>query len=86
MSLGRMGMYSGAGSEGRLSLLVSLRTRRRTPLIDRLDRRRGLFLDSAFALFWGGEQARSGELPEDNSSSTGGSLSPMRMSSLPLFS
>ena len=45
----------------------------------------GPFLDSASTLFWGGEQSRSGELLEDNSSSVGGSLSPMRMGSLPLF-
>ena len=69
-----------------LSLLAPLRTWRRAPLMDRLDRREGLFLDSASALFWGGERSRSGELPKDNSSSAGGSLSPMRMSSLPLFS
>ena len=45
----------------------------------------GPFLDSASTLFWGAERARSGELPEDSSSSAGGSLSPMRMGSLPLF-
>ena len=54
-------------------------------LTDWLNRHRGLFFDSASTLFWGGEWGRSRELPEDNSSSVGGSLSPMRMGSLPLF-
>ena len=55
------------------------------PLTDRLDRRGGLFLDSASTLFWGGERVRRGELPEDSSLFVGGSLFPMRMGSLPLF-
>ena len=80
------GIYSRASSKWCLSLLASLRTRRLVPLTDRLDRHMGLFLDSASALFWGGERSRSGELLEDSSSSIGGSLSPMRMGSLPLFS
>ena len=62
-----------------------LRIRQCVPLTYRLDRCRGLFLDSASALFWGGERVRSGELPKDSSSLSRGSLSPMRMGSLPLF-
>ena len=85
MPPGLIGIYSGASSEWRLSLLASLHTRWRAPLADRLNRRGGHFLDSAFALFWSGERSRSGELPDDSSSSTGGSLSPLRMGSLPLF-
>ena len=85
MPLGWIGIYSGTSSEWRLSLLASLRTQRHAPLTDRLDRRGGLFLDLTSALFWGGERVRSGELPEDSSSFAGGSLSPMRMGSLPLF-
>ena len=70
MPPGRIGIYSGASSKWRLSMLAFLPTRQRAPLKDGLDRCGGLFLDSAFALFWGGEQARSGELPKDSSSST----------------
>ena len=55
------------------------------PLTNRLDRHGGLFLDSTSALLWGGELSRSGELPEDSSSVVRGSLSHMRMGSLPLF-
>ena len=84
MPPGWIGIYSGANSEWRLSLLASLRTQQRAPLIDRLDWHGGLFLDSASTLFYGGEQARSRELPKDSSSSVGGSLSPMKMGSLPL--
>ena len=43
--------------------------------MDRLDRRGGLFLDWASAAFGGGEQRRSGELPEDSSSSADRSIS-----------
>ena len=45
-------MCSRANSEWGLSLLASLCIRRRVPLITRLDWRGGLFLDSAFPLFW----------------------------------
>ena len=72
---GRVGIWSGANSEWRLSLLVSLCTRRRTPLMDLLDRCEGFFLDSAFRLLGVGERLGSGELLEDSSSSAGGSLS-----------
>ena len=82
----RTGTYSGTSSEWRLSLLASLSTRGHAPLTDLLDRCGGLFLDSASTLFWGGERSRSEELLEDSSSSAGGSLSPMRIASLPLFS
>ena len=81
----RIGIYSGASFEWGLSLLASLRTRWHAPLTDQLDQRVGLFLDSTSALFWGGERARSGELVEGSSSFAEGSLSPMRMGSLPLF-
>ena len=40
-----VGTFSGACSNGRRSLLISLRTRRCMPLTERLERRRGLFLD-----------------------------------------
>ena len=55
------------------------------PLTERLERCEGLFLDLAPSLFFGGDGSGSGELPEDNSSSAGGSLSLGRMGSLPLF-
>ena len=45
------GIFSGTSFEYRLSLLNSLRIRWRMPLTDRLERRRGLFLDSTSALF-----------------------------------
>ena len=77
--------FSGACSDYRRSLLISLRTRRCMPLTKRLERRGGLFLDSASMLFFGGNISGSGELPEDNSSSAATSLSPDRMGSLPLF-
>ena len=67
------------------SLLNSLCTRRCMPLTELLERRRGLFLDSASTLFFGGGRSGSGELPEDNSSSVTTSLLPGRMGSLPLF-
>ena len=50
-----------------------------------LERRGGLFLDSASTLFFGGGRSRSGELSEDNSSSTATSFSSGRIGSLPLF-
>ena len=80
-----VGTFSGAYSDCRRSLLISLRPRRCMPLTERLERRRGLFLDSAFTLFFGGEISGSGELPEDNSSFAAASLSLGRMGSLPLF-
>ena len=55
------------------------------PLTERLERRGGLFLDSASTLFFGGERPGSKELPEDNSSSAVASLLLNRMGSLPLF-
>ena len=78
-------MCSGANSEWGLSLLASLCIRRCIPLITRLEWRGGLFLDSASALFWGGERQGSRELSDDNSSSVGGSLWPGRAGFLPLF-
>ena len=64
-----VGIFSGACSNCRLSLLNSFRTRRGMPLTDRLERRGGLFLDSASTLFFGRGRLGSGELLEDNSSS-----------------
>ena len=46
---------------------------------------RGSFFYSASTLFFGGGKSKSGELPEDNSSSIATFLSPCRMGSLPLF-
>ena len=83
--LWNLGIFSGACSDYRLSLLNSLRTQRGMPLTDRLERRGGLFLDSASTLFFGGGKFGSGELPEDNSSSVVASLSSGRIGSLPLF-
>ena len=79
------GMFSRVRSIGCLSLLNSLRTRRGIPLMDRLERYRGLFLDSASTFFFGGSGSESEELPEDNSSSVAASLSSDRTGSLPLF-
>ena len=62
----------------------SLRTRRHATLMDRLDRRGGIFLDWAFAAFGDGELRGSGELPEDSSSSVGRSMSSGATTSLPL--
>ena len=80
-----VGTFSGACSNYHRSLLISLRTRRCMPLTEWLERRRGLFLDSASTLFFWGSRSERGELPEDNSSSAAASLSPGRMGSLPLF-
>ena len=55
------------------------------PLTDQLERRRGLFLDSASTLFVGGGRSRGRELPEDNSSFATAFLSSGRIGSLPLF-
>ena len=60
---------SGANCEQGPSLLPSLRTRHRVPLMARLNWRGGLFLDSASALLGGGERQGSGELFEKSSSS-----------------
>ena len=80
-----VGTFSGACSDCRRSLLISVRTQRSMPLTERLERHGGLFLNSASTLFFRGERSGSGELPEDNSSSAAASLSPSRMGSLPLF-
>ena len=80
-----VGTFSGACSDCHRSLLISFRTQQCMPLTEKLERCGGLFLDSASTLFFGGGRSRSGELPEDNSSSTAASLSPGRMGSLPLF-
>ena len=80
-----VGTFSGACSDCRYSLLISLRTPRCMPLTEPLERREGLFLDSTSMLFFEGDRSGSGELPEDNSSSTIASLLPGRMGSLPLF-
>ena len=55
-----VGIFSGACSDCRLSLLSFLRTRRRMSLTDRLERRGGLFLDSTSTLFFGGGISGSG--------------------------
>ena len=80
-----VGTFSGACSDCRCSLLISLCTRRCMPLTERLERCKGLFLDSTSMLFFGGGRSESGELLEDNSSSVVASLSPDKMGSLPLF-
>ena len=85
MPLCRVSKFSGAYSNCHRSLLLSLRTRQCTPLMERLEWRRGLFRDSASTLFFGGDRLGSGELPEDNSSSAAASLSPERIGSLPLL-
>ena len=54
MPLCHMGIFSGACSDCRRSLLISLRTWRGKPLTERLELRGGLFLDSASTLFFGG--------------------------------
>ena len=78
-------MFLGACSDCLLSLLNSLHTRRGMPLTDRQKQHGGLFLDSVSTLFFGGGRSESGELPEDNSSSTATSLSFGWIGSLPLF-
>ena len=80
-----VGTFSRACSYCRCSLLISLLTRRCVLLTKWLERRGGLFLDSAPTLFFGGERSGSGELLEDNSLSVATSLSPGRMGSLLLF-
>ena len=66
-------------------MLGSLCTRRLATLMDRLDRRGGLFLDWASATFEDCERRRSGELREDSSSSAGRSISSGAATSLPLL-
>ena len=85
MPLCQVGTFTGACSNCRCSLLISLRTRRCMPLTERLKRGGGLLLDSASTLFFRGDRSGSGELPEDNSSPAAASLSPSRIGSLPLF-
>ena len=80
-----VGTFSGACSDYRSSLLISLRTRRCMSLTERLEQRGGLFLDSASTLFFRSERSGSGELPEDNLTPAIASLSPGRMGSLPLL-
>ena len=79
------GIFSGACSDCRFSLLNSLHTRRGMPLTERLEWHGGLFLDSASTLFFRDGISGSGELPEDNSSSVAAPLSSSRIGSLPLF-
>ena len=81
---GLSGTYSRAGFYCHRSLLASLYTQRRATLMDRLDRRGGLSRDWAFAAFRDGERCGSEELPEDNSSSVGKSMSSGTVASLPL--
>ena len=52
MPLSRVGTFSRASSDCRRSLLTSLRTWQCMPLTERLERRGGLFLDSASKLFF----------------------------------
>ena len=79
--LARSGTYWGAGVGGCWSLLGSLRTRRLAML---MDLRGDLFLEWPSAEFGDGERRESGELPEDNSSSAGGSTLSGAATSLPL--
>ena len=63
MPLCHVGTFSGACSDCHRSLLISLPARRHMPLTERLERRKGLFLDSASMLFFRGERSSSEELP-----------------------
>ena len=85
MPLCHVGIFSGACFHYRLYLLNSLLTRRGMPLMDRLERRGGLFLDLVSTLFFRGGRSGSGELPKDNSLSAAASLSSDQIGSLPLF-
>ena len=69
---------------GRGPLLGSFSVRCLAVLIDRLGWRDGLFLEWASAAFGDDERRRKGELPEDNSSSAGKSISFGVAASLPL--
>ena len=64
-----VGMFSGVCSNYLFSLLNSLHTRGGMSLMDRLERCGGLFLDSAYTLFFERGRSGSGELSKDNSSS-----------------
>ena len=80
-----VGTFSGACSDRRRSLLISIHTQQCMLLTEQLERCGGLLLNSASMLLFGGERPSNEELPEDNSSSTAASLSPSKMGSLPLF-
>ena len=80
-----VGIFSGACSYCRRSLLISSHTRRGMPLTVRLEQRGGLFFYSAPTLFFGGGRSGSEELPKDNSSSATALLSPDRTGGLPLL-
>ena len=79
-----LGTYWGIGVSGRWPLLGSLHTRRLAILTDRLGWRGGLFLEWASAVFGDGERHGRGELPEDNSSFAGRSMSSGAAIPLPL--
>ena len=80
----RLVTYWGASVGGRWSLLGSLRIQRLATLMDRLDRRGGLFLEWVSSAFGDGERRGRGELPEDNSSFAGRSIPSDLATSLPL--
>ena len=80
----RLGAYWGTGVSGRWPLLGSLRIRRLAILKDQLGWPGGLFLEWASAAFGDGERRGRGELPEDNSSSAGRSISSGAAIPLPL--
>ena len=80
-----VGTFSGTCSDFRRFLVISLHTRRCLTLAESLERRGGLFLDSASMLFFRGERSGSGELPEDNSSFVDASPSLGNIGFLPLF-
>ena len=69
---------------GRWPLMGSLRVRCLATLMNRLGWRDGLFLEWASAAFGDNERRSRGELPEDNSSSAGRSMSSGIAASLPL--
>ena len=81
----RLGTYWGTGVSGRWPLLGSLRIQRLAILTDRLGWQRGLFLEWASAAFGDGERRGRGELPEDNSSSSGKSTLSSAAIPLPLL-
>ena len=69
---------------GRWPLLGSLHVRCLAKLLDQLGRRDDLFLKWASAAFENDDRRIIGELPEDNSSSVGRSMSSSIVASLPL--
>ena len=71
-----VGTFSGACSDYRRSLLISLRIRRCMLLMEWLEWRGGVFLDLTSTLFFEGGKSGSRELLEDNSLSAVASLSP----------